>query len=135
MALKTTIGPNGVVTETIAGSQDQLVVNVENSRDTVRTVVSASATVSLDLGTTTMLIAPAAAGVTCSLPELNTSSAGQQITLLLDDNGEEVLVSGSNPVNSDATLATSGAFGVLELVGVKSDNEGSWHWHILQQRQ
>ena len=134
MALKTTIGPNGVVTEAVAGSQDELVLNVGKTLDTVRSVVSASATVNLDLGTTTLLIAPAAAGVTCSLPDLSTGNAGQTIRLLHDVNGEEVLVSGSaaNTIDGGATLSTSGAYGILEVMGVPSGDSGEgFHWHIL----
>lgn len=134
MALKTTIGPKGVVTENVAGSQDELVVNVNRAREDVRTVVSASGTVNLDLDTTTLLVAPAAAGVTCSLPGLSSANEGQMVTLMHDANGETVLVSGSNNINGSATLAYGQAYGVLKLMGVKADNDGNWLWQIVEQK-
>jgi len=136
MAIKTTIGPKGVVSETTTGTEDQLVVTVDAPVETVTTVVSASSAAAVALtGGTTMLVAPAAAGVTCSLPALATTNVGLGVKLLLDSNGERVVVSGSDKINGSATLPTSGAYGVLDVVGVKSDDDGNFHWHILTQKQ
>lgn len=133
MAIKTTIGTKGVVTENVVGSQDELVVNVRTHRD-IRTVVSASGTVNLDLGTTTLLVAPVATSVTCSLPSLNSTNEGQMVTLLHDSHGESVLVSGSNKINGADTLTYGVTYGVLKLLGAKADNDGNWVWQIIEQK-
>jgi len=136
MAIKTTIGPKGVVSETTTGTQDQLVVTVDAPVETVTTVVSASRAAVVALtGGTTMLVAPAATGVTCSLPALTTAKVGLGVKLVLDGNGRRVVLSGSNNINSSAFLPTSGAYGVVDIIGVKSDDDGNFHWHILTQKQ
>jgi len=136
MAIKTTIGPKGVVSETTTGTEDQLVVTVDAPVETVTTVVSASSAAVVALtGGTTMLVAPAATGVTCSLPALTSVNVGLGVKLFLDGNGRRVVLSGSNNVNSSAVLPTSGAYGVVDIVGVKSDDDGNFHWHILTQKQ
>lgn len=136
MALKTTIGPNGVVTETVAGNVDQLVVDVASQRASVRTVVSASsaAVVDLSLADTTLLVAPGASSVTCSLPALNNDEVGRVVTLVHDSNGETVQLSGSNNINGSATLDYGVAYGVVKLLGVKADDDGAFVWTILEQK-
>lgn len=130
MALKTTIGPRGVVTEQIAGTQDQLVVDVETSRETVNTVVSGAGSLSVT-GGTYIFIAPVS--LTAALPSINQTNVGTQVTLLHDAGTTPVLVTSSNSINGVATpVVMSSSYGVLDLVSMPSNNNGLFHWHILR---
>lgn len=130
MALKTTIGPRGVVTELVAGTQDQLVVDVEAPRETVNTVVSGAGTLNVT-GGTYMLITPVT--LTASLPSINATNVGTHVVLLKDLNATAVLVTSSNSINGVTTpVVMSSSYGVLDLVSVPSNPSGSvFHWHIL----
>lgn len=129
MAIKTTIGPKGVVSEKIAGTDDVYVLDVEKPRNSVRTIVSGTGTVTIT-GGANMFVAPVEP-VTAALPTIGSEEVGTQILLLNDDNATTVQVSGTNNVNGDATVDLSGAYGVLGLVAVKSDDDGAFHWHVL----
>jgi hypothetical protein len=134
MAIKTTIGSQGVVSEQVSG-EDQLIINapVQTSRESVRTIVSASGTVSVGVGTT-LFIAPEEAGVTASLPVLGND--GVFVRVLLDKNDRTIQISGSNGIDGTVyTLNTSGSYGVVELIGVKADDDGLFNWTILTHKQ
>lgn len=130
MALKTTIGPRGVVTELIAGTQDQLVVDVEAPRETINTIISGAGVLSAS-GGTYMLLTPVS--LTCSLPSINTANVGTHVIFLKDLNATAVLVTSSNSINGVATpVVMSSSYGVLDLVSVPSNPSGSlFHWHVL----
>lgn len=134
MALKTTIGPKGVVTEKVGGTVDQVVVDVGHEKQTIRTVVSASGQVDLSKSDITLLVAPSATGVTCSLPVLGTDTEGTMVTLVHDSNGETVELSGSQQINGSNTLSYGVAYGVVKLLGTKADNDGGFVWTILEQK-
>jgi hypothetical protein len=130
MAFKTTIGPKGVVTERIDGSADQFVLDVEAPRGVVNTVVSGAGTIDVT-GGTYIFIAPVT--VTASLPAITSDNVGSQVTLLKDANATTMLVTSSNSINSvTAAVVMSSSFGVLDLVSVPSNNNGSFHWHVLR---
>src|SRR5690348_7934710 len=108
MALKTTIGPKGVVTEVIAGTQDVVVTQVQQ-RNTVTTVdVSGSALAST---APFMLYQPSAAGVTASLPVISAGNLGTEIWIMKASGSAStlpLLVSASNKIDGGPwTLVTS----------------------------
>ena len=129
MAIKTTIGPKGVVSEKIDGVVDKVVYDVDSKNEGVRTIVSGSGTVSV-LGGANMFVAPQT--VTASLPLLGVEEVGTRILLMNDLNGTSMLVTSSNSINGVTDpVEMSASYGVLDLIGVKSDNDGNFHWHIL----
>jgi len=128
MAIKTTIGPKGVVSERIAGTSDVLVVDVESPRENVRTITSGSGVISVT-GGTNLFIAPVTP--TASLPGVGSEEVGTRVLLMKDDNTATVLVSGTNPMNAADTLVLNDAFAHLELLAVKGDDDGSFVWHVL----
>jgi len=137
MALKTTIGPKGVVTETVTGSQDQLQITVSSQREDITKLVNSSGVVSI-YGGLNLLITRAAAGVTASLPAVSSDTEGERVLIMLDGLGNNVvLVTGSaGALNIDgaATTNMSGAYGHLELLSVPADNSGSYSWHIVDRK-
>lgn len=128
MAIKTTIGPKGVVSERIVGTNDVLVVDVEAPRENVRTIVSGAGVVSVT-GGSNLFVAPVTP--TASLPSIGSEEVGTRVLLMKDDNAATVLVSGTNPMNAADTLVLSSAFAHLDLLAVKGDNDGSFIWHVL----
>ena len=128
MAIKTTVGPKGVVSEKIAGTNDVFVVDVEAPRENVRTIVSGAGVVSVT-GGTNLFVAPVTP--TASLPSIGSEEVGTRVLLLKDDNAATVLVSGTNPMNAANTLVMTDAFAHLNLLAVKGDNDGSFVWHVL----
>jgi len=136
MAVKTTIDSRGVVTETTTGTKDVLVFDVDTERDTVVNVVSASGTTSVE-GGSTLLIARTAI-VTASLPSLSADDEGMKVLLMLDGQGNGVVdvtgSAGALSIDGNAIQSVSGAYGHLELVGVKADDDGGFLWHIVDQK-
>jgi len=136
MATKTTIDSRGVVTQTIAGTSNVLVVDVDTEQDTITNVVSASGTQSI-AGGTTLLIARTAV-VTASLPSLSLEGEGMKVLLLLDGQGNNVVdvtgSAGALSIDGAAIQSVSGAFGHLELIGVKANDDGGFLWHIVDQK-
>lgn len=135
MAVKTTVDSRGVVTETIAGTKNVLVVDVDQPREGVTTVVSAAGTVSVD--GTTLLVARTAI-VTASLPSLGSEEVGERVLILLDGQGNNVVdvtgSAGALSIDGSATVQVSGAYGHLEVIGVKANDDGGFVWHILDQK-
>ena len=128
MAIKTTIGPKGVVSEKIAGTSDVLVVDVDSPREEVKTVVSGAGVVNVT-GGTNLFLAPVSP--TASLPAVGAEEVGTRVLLLKDDNTATVLVSGTNPMNAADTLVLNDPHAALDLLAVKGDDDGAFIWHVL----
>lgn len=128
MAIKTTVGPQGVVSQKIAGTNDILVVDVERPRETVRNIVSGSGVVALT-GGANLFIAPVTP--TASLPALGVDLLGTRLLVMKDVNAATVLVSGTNPMNAANTLLLSSPFAHLELLACRANNNGTFIWHII----
>ena len=135
MAVKTTVDSRGVVTETITGTKNVLVVDVDQPREGINTIVSASGTVSVN--GLTFLVARTAV-VTASLPSLGAEDEGERVLLMLDAQGNNVVdvtgSAGALSIDGNAIVQMSGAHGHLELLGVKANDDGGFLWHILDQK-
>jgi hypothetical protein len=132
MAFKTTIGPKGVVTENIPGTQDVVVVSTQQ-RKTVTTVdVSGSARADT---APFMLYQPSAAGVTASLPGISAAILGTEVWVMKASGSAStlpLLVSASNKIDGGPwTLVTSASCAAIHLLATSSSLGVGFNWHIL----
>jgi hypothetical protein len=128
MAIKTTIGPKGVVTTKIPGTLDILTVTTQKNVVTVA-AGSNSAADAADI----VVMQPGAAGVTASLPAIGVGNLGKEVWVLSQPDANPLLITGSNGIGGTTwTLAVSSSAAV-QLLAV-STSVGGYRWHILQQR-
>lgn len=125
MAVKTTIDSRGVVTETIAGSSDILVVNDDQTITTADiTAADISGTKTLDQPFT--ILNPGAAGlVTGSLPTVGSDVVGARYLILKDNTSGVAVLSGSanqKIVTRGQTLAAASQELHLTTLGPTSTN-------------
>lgn len=139
MAIKTTIGPKGVVSEKIAGTVDRLVLNTDKTIETY-TSSSADATGTVAVAPPFMFMRPGTGGlVTGSLPTVGSEELGQRILVLKDDTNGTLVLSGAtgNKVvhatttvaNATLELKSGAANAVFDLVASVSGS--SYYWYAV----
>lgn len=127
MALKTTIGAQGVVTVKTAGTTDQLVMNSPVKNKVTVFGAGESAAVSEPFS----LFNPAAAGVTGSLPAISDEVVGSAFTFLKNPGTNPLLVSASNPItDGGAWTVVAATAGQTYRVMAVSGTSG-YYWHVI----
>ena len=139
MAIKTTIDSRGVVTETIAGSNDILVVanrTVENA-----TISSPAVAGTITVAPPFHVLNPGAGGlVTGSLPTIGSEEVGLRVLIHKDETTGAAVLSGATgqpvveqgKVLSGATLEykLTGPTAVADLVASVLGS-GNYHWVVV----
>lgn len=139
MATKTTIDSRGVVTETIAGSNDILVLDKRTVQD--GEVSAADVTGTVTLNSPFHVLNPGASGVvTGSLPVIGDEEVGLRILVHKDQTSGEAVLSGATGqpvVEQGGTI--SGAALEYKLTGTTAiadviasvSGSGSYHWVVV----
>lgn len=139
MATKTTIDSRGVVTETIAGSNDILVIDKRTVQDGSVSAADVTGTVTLD--SPFHVLNPGDSGVvTGSLPTIGGEEVGLRILVHKDETSGVAVLSGATgqPVVeqgvdlSSATLEykLTGATAVADVIASVSGSS-SYHWVVV----
>lgn len=134
MAIKTTIGPKGVVSETIAGTKDELVVDIDRTIESY-TSTSADGTGVFPVAPPVTFLRPGTGGLlTGSLPAISTP--GQRMLVTKDDTNGTIVLSGTanKVVQGTTTVAnatwefkTNVANAAYDLVSSISGSTYFWH--------
>jgi len=136
MAIKTTIGPKGVVSEKIAGTTDILVNDTDKTIETVN-ASSLNATGVVTVVPPIMFMRPGPAGlVTGSLPSVGAGEVGQRILVIKDDTTGKLVLSGAtgnkvvhaNSTVSAATLELKSNVPNVSFDLVASVSGSSYFW-------
>jgi len=135
MAIKTTIGPKGVVSTFIAGTQDILVTQTQQQNTVTTLDVSGSA---LAGSAPFMLYQPSAAGVTASLPAIVATNLGTEIWVMKASGSAStlpLLVSASNKIDGGPwTLVSSASCAALHVLATSSSLGVGFNWHVLSNK-
>lgn len=139
MAVKTTIDSRGVVTETIAGSNDILVIDKRTVQD--GEVSAADVTGTVTLNSPFNVLNPGAGGlVTGSLPTIGADEVGLRLLVHKDETDGVAVLSGATgqPVveqgvelgNATLEWKLTGDTGIADLVASVSGS-GNYHWVVV----
>jgi len=135
MAIKTTIGPKGVVSTNIAGNQDIVVVQTQQQNSVTTFDVSGSGNGAV---TPFTLFQPSAAGVTASLPVITSANLGTEVWILKASGSAStlpLLVTASNKIDGGPwTLVTSASCAALHVLSTSSSLGVGFNWHILSNK-
>ena len=128
MGLKTTIGPNGVVTENVAGDST-VVMSVKNESAPINAVTFVSAAGNATVTGPFTFMNPSTP-VTATLPSITAARVGTEYWVIKNSGSQPCMISASNAFDGgNWTMVMSGAYHCVHTVAVSGAL--GFYWQVL----